>query len=79
MKGYTKNKTHSRRHKGRTHKRKQTHRRKRKISGGSLLTNAFGAAKTALLPLIMYKAQKSVQHRRHKKTRTKRKSKRSRK
>ena len=57
---------HMRKHKN-MHAGKKTRRYMGK-AGGGFLNSAFGAAKTALLPLIMYKAQKTVQRRKHKKS-----------
>lgn len=44
-----------------THKRRHT--KSRKQRGGSLLTSALNAAKQALLPYLMYSAQKHQQKR----------------
>ena len=44
--------------------RKTTHKLtkgKRKYKGGNILTGVLGAARTALLPFIMYKGQKYTQ------------------
>lgn len=75
--------TNSRRKRGgSTHKRNATrHRRvktkrnvhRRKHQKGGFLQGALGAAREALLPFLMYTAQKRVQHR-SRKNRTSRKS-----
>jgi len=50
------------------HKRSRKTRgtRRRKYKGGSTLTGILGAARTALLPFLMYKGQKYTQRKAHK-------------
>ena len=62
-KGRKLNKSHKRRSK--------TVRRRRKSQKGGMLAGVLKAAKTALLPFLMYKAQKRVQ-KRSRKNRTRR-------
>ena len=62
-KGRKLNKSHRRRNK--------TVRRRRKSQKGGMLAGVLKAAKTALLPFLMYKAQKRVQ-KRSRKNRTRR-------
>lgn len=56
-----------RKHSKKTHKRGKTMKRKSKKQKGGFLAGAMGAAREALLPLIMFGAQKHQQRRTSKK------------
>jgi hypothetical protein len=47
--------------------RKVAHKSRKYNKKGGLVTGALSAAKTALLPYLMYKAQKKLQHKNSKK------------
>ena len=56
--------THKRRVSKHTKKHSKTHKRRtsKYSKKGGMIEGVLGAAKTALLPYLMYKAQKKVQH-----------------